>query len=180
MRRPATGNFRRGFTLIEVVAVMVLGSATMGLAICTIAWVINFGSQSADRFHDESEIERLSERFRRDVRRANKWELANDGQSLKLQVPTESGREGDVEYRVLAEGGIERRQKSAGQTRFELRNDPLETRLSIDAKAGIAILQIGSRPLQEKRAPARIRNIEAVLKAEVTSINISKSAGAKR
>jgi hypothetical protein len=96
---------RRGYTLIEMTVVMTGGSALMGIAVVLLC--VLFRADGSWREHVERSVtvDRLAERFRRDVRAAagppaavaeqpGRWDvpLAADGMSHFISYQVEDGR----------------------------------------------------------------------------------------
>jgi prepilin-type N-terminal cleavage/methylation domain-containing protein len=65
--RPCLGTTRRGFTLIEMLAVMTCLAIMMGLCAVTIQVLLRTGADAQERRSTTSALGRLAERFREDV-----------------------------------------------------------------------------------------------------------------
>jgi prepilin-type N-terminal cleavage/methylation domain-containing protein len=65
--RPSLGTTRRGFTLIEMLAVMTCLAIMMGLCVVTIQVLLRVGADARDRRSSTAALGRLAEQFREDV-----------------------------------------------------------------------------------------------------------------
>lgn len=66
-RSPSRGTPRRGFTLIEMVAVMTTLAVLMGLCAVTIQVLLRVGADARERQSATATLGRLAEQFRQDV-----------------------------------------------------------------------------------------------------------------
>jgi type II secretory pathway pseudopilin PulG len=96
---------KRGYTLIETIVVMTGGSALLGIAVVLLCVLFRADGSWRDHVQRSVTIDRLSERFRRDVRAAagppaavaqqpGRWDvpLAADGMSHFVTYQVENGR----------------------------------------------------------------------------------------
>lgn len=174
--KTASSRPRGAFTLIELVAVMIVSSMSMGLAVWTLAAVLRQGSRASEQFHDETELDRLSRQFRKDVRRAAQVTIGNQGRNLRLSFEVEGGKLA-VEYRFGDKGGIERVQSgtTAARTSYAVHCDADRSRFVDRTAEGIVSAELVAAPQSNLHLVGAVRTIEAAVAAD----GIHKAASPK-
>lgn len=96
-RANAEMNGRRGYTLIEMVAVLSVGTVVMGVAVGLMLMLLRVERDSRMEVAERAAVNRLADQFRRDVRAADGLTPEGEDASLAWQLSLEAGRV--VEYR---------------------------------------------------------------------------------
>jgi prepilin-type N-terminal cleavage/methylation domain-containing protein len=139
-------NRRRGFTLIEMLAVITVMTALMGLAVTLLILLMTADRTSRRQLIENEQIEQLAASLRRDVRAAVTAEVTDTPQALQSRLVLNTGAEQSVEY-VISAGRITRTQsaggKSAGREAY-LFDDLVEAQFQIETGQGrqFAALQL--------------------------------------
>jgi prepilin-type N-terminal cleavage/methylation domain-containing protein len=156
---------RRAFTLIEMLVVITVSSALMGVAIVMLVALLK--SEGSSRHHLEfcNILNRLDDRFRDDVHAAAQAALGEKGDALELTMP-EPGKT-LVRYRLLP-GEISREEVEGGKTlRQESYSLPEEVKASFEQKQdgtqSILILHVEPKPVIDSKIHYPTMSIEAVL-----------------
>ncbi len=113
---------RRGFSLVEMLAVMATLSLVLGLCVALLEMLLRLNASGREHIENEAAIARMSRVFREDVRDAGeiaRCPLGGQSTALSLVVPG-----GDlVEYQVIKDALVRkewRRDEILAQERFRL------------------------------------------------------------
>lgn len=129
---------QRGFTLVELLAVLAVFSATLGMAVVTLQALLHSGAHARDSMDASMQLTRFAMQLRTDTHRAEAVtaepdERAGSPMVLRLQLPHEQV----VEYRIQPDG-IGRVARSGG------RADQIEFyRLSPRVDRGWQVVSVG-------------------------------------
>jgi len=111
-------NNHRGFTLVEMIVIMSVGSSLLLLATGVVHRTMRIESSSRERADDYRTARRLSHDFRRDAHQAESCRVSDEADgppTIRLSLPDQD----DVIYTV-ARGMVLREQRLAeGQVRYE-------------------------------------------------------------
>ncbi|MEN6448912.1 MAG: type II secretion system protein [Thermoguttaceae bacterium] len=99
-------NRKRGFSLVEMIVVLTVASVLMGIAVTLLCALIRAQGTSREVVEQTVSINRLAERFRRDVHAAQEFTKETDGAHI-----------GSVEY--LVKGSTVNRSVWTGKNRTE-------------------------------------------------------------
>lgn len=91
MSRRQTTTQRRGFTLVEMVAIITLTATLTGTIIVSLAGLFRYNQAMNHRHDAEFALRQFTTALRRDVHRAQACQWDSEQQELKLSLP-ESGR----------------------------------------------------------------------------------------
>ncbi len=146
----ATGNgpLRRGFSLIEMLAALTVGSVLMGIAVSILAMLMRIERGGREQLHQDMVTARLARQFRDDVHAATRLAPAEAGGKGSWQLVLAPDH--TVTYRALPEV-VERDEAEAGKpARHESYTLPAgwSARLIAPAGAGppLASLDVGVVP----------------------------------
>lgn len=148
---------RRGFTLIELIAVMAALSVVMGVSVVLLIQVLGFQRDNGEYSDGQRTVDRLVADFRNDVHTYGQPELLTDGPVL-LRWKTELGT---VEYTLEpgefpSQQNIVRSVQKEGQPNLERYRLPERTTLHFaegkDSDAGLIALSLWTTP-QGTRIP---------------------------
>jgi type II secretory pathway component PulJ len=81
---------RRAFTLIEMVAVIAVSSAVMGVGVVMLAALLKSEGSSRRHLEYSKNINRLDEQFRADVHAAASFSMNEEGTSMELTMSEDS------------------------------------------------------------------------------------------
>ncbi len=142
---------RSGFTLVEVMAAISVGSILLVLSMGVVHRVLNVESHSRDQARIQRSLSRLSHDFRRDVQRASSIE-----QNLESLVKLRFSDKSTITYRLI-EGNLHRTQESQEKTQqresYLLPADAVVTFLQSESPNSVELTI--TRDLQLVRIPPR-------------------------
>jgi prepilin-type N-terminal cleavage/methylation domain-containing protein len=101
---------RTGYTLIELLIAMTIGTALMGTLAVLMARILSSNAAVKEHLQSVAALGRLGEQFRRDVHAATAAEVDGEVRRLRLDAP---GRE-SIEYEIC-DAGLNRVVLRAGQ-----------------------------------------------------------------
>ena len=126
MRSPRSA--RSGYTLIELLLAMSIGTVLMGILAVTMARVMFSNTAVGEQLQSTANLGRLGEQFRRDVHAATSAQVERDGEGVRrLKLATKGGEV--IEYEIC----------DAGLNRIAHRDDVVPARDQF-ALAGMRVL----------------------------------------
>jgi prepilin-type N-terminal cleavage/methylation domain-containing protein len=146
---------RRGYSLIEVVAVLGVGAVVMGVAAGLLLMLIRLERESRVEVAERAAVNRLAEQFRRDVRAADRFTPAeaSEGEDTSFACQLLSEADRAVEYRADPRALVRTERAGGEVVRRESYRLPALAAVSVDlvgdAAPGILRLRItpgGDRP----------------------------------
>ena len=167
---------RRAFTLIEMVAVITVGSAIMGVGVVMLVALLK--NEGSSRRHLElcKTLNRLDEQFRADAHAAASAGLGASGDDLELVLPAPSKTL--IRYRCQPKE-IAREEVEGDKTiRRESYPLPEEVKPSLEQKAdgsiATLIVQVEPKPVMGSKIRYPSTRIEAVLAKDLRYEQIEK------
>jgi prepilin-type N-terminal cleavage/methylation domain-containing protein len=158
---------RRGFTLIEVIVVMMAGALVLGLCVGLIHLLVGLDRAGRAHMNERTAVARLAQTFRDDVRAAVAAEPAagagGPGRRLVLKRP--DGRE--VEY-LVEEGAVLRAEREGEKVRhrdtFRLSRREA-ARLDVQPSEGLTVVALGfeARADRKDKGAYHAYRVESVL-----------------
>ena len=162
-------NGRRGYSLIETVAMMGAGAAMMAIAVGVLHMLMRLEQVSRDEVRQRVAVDRLADQFRRDVHAADRFTPvdATEGEDSRpaWQLALEAGHA--VEYRAEQKELLRTERAEGEVVKLESFSLPARATVSIDlvgeAAPGIVSLQIARDGSQAPGPIWRRFNVEAAL-----------------
>ncbi|MFC1596813.1 type II secretion system protein J [Planctomycetota bacterium] len=155
IKASARMNRRRGYTLIEIVAVIGAGTVVMAVAAGLLLMLVRLERDSRVEVAERAAVNRLAEQFRRDVRAADRFAPAEapegENTSFAWQLLSEADRV--VEYRAEPKAMVRTERADGEVVRRQSYRLPALAAVAVDlvgdAAPGIVRLRItpgGDRP----------------------------------
>jgi len=154
---------RSGYTLLEMVIVMVAAAAVTGVAVGALALGYRIHHASRGHLYAATVVDRLADRFRQDCHAAVGFRALDSGAGWQLVLPDAE----TIDYRP-APGGLDRIEQSDGRVRhrdtFALRPG-LDVNFTLEEDEQPAVVRLELEPSGDavRPVPARPVRIVAVL-----------------
>jgi prepilin-type N-terminal cleavage/methylation domain-containing protein len=153
---------RRAFTLIEMIVVITVGAALMGIAVSLL--LVLFRTERIGRAHggESGSIQQLADQFRRDVHAAADVTVHDkDRQRCQFALTPDCS----VQYTMAPDGISREEQLLSRNMRRELYALPKDTTLAVDVDraASPAVVTMTIQPKDASRRPGNVLRVEAVL-----------------
>jgi prepilin-type N-terminal cleavage/methylation domain-containing protein len=165
---------RRGFTLIEMVAVVTIGTVLMGIAVLLLHSLLKSHDSGREHINYYRTLNRLAEQFRSDAHATEKTSSADDGKTFDfLPNAADSAK---IRYQLLP-GRIDRTElkgeKAVRQDSYKLLPD-MQAAINIQTDKDTEIASILISPNQDQTKlyhPLPVR-IDAVLGRDLKSSKV--------